>query len=118
MAEQKRERRWLDLTPEEWRRLESLAEKTSSRPRRGKNAYQCDWRAMLRSIASGDVLVSEATPNPHIKRIDEALAKLQTPEEVLVLGRREGNNGTSEQSGQHQKEPPRTYRQLSILEAA
>jgi len=94
--ETKREHRRLDLTPEEWQRLETLAAKTSSRPRSGVNAHQPDWRALIKRIASGDVLVNEANPNPHIARIDEALAKLHDPEQ----------------------EPPRKYRQLSILEAA
>jgi len=55
----KDERRSIPLPPELWRRLDELAEETSSLAKAGKRFGKPSWRTMLRRIAEGEIVLLE-----------------------------------------------------------
>lgn len=80
------EHRRIDLTPAEWERLDTLAVETRSRPTSGTRAYQFDWKALVRRIASGDIEVVERTPYKLPEGLEQAAQAVeqrqQTPTQI------------------------------------
>lgn len=49
----------IPLTPEQWAALERIAAETNSTADRGPTTGQPSWRALLRRIADGELIVTE-----------------------------------------------------------
>lgn len=67
-------RRTIKLTEEQWRNLEAIAEQVGARATRGPQPQKVSWRALLRHIAEGELIVrprrrrrkvNHADPNLH-----------------------------------------------------
>lgn len=69
------EQRGLTLTPDQWQRLEALAEQTNSRARSGPNTLGFSWRTLISRIAAGDFHLTEKKPYKLPDGLEEA-AKL------------------------------------------
>jgi hypothetical protein len=54
------ERRSLQLTHEEWRRLEYLAEAHDTKAPAGPTTGEPSWRTLIKAIAKGDLMVSRS----------------------------------------------------------
>lgn len=50
-------RRTIKLTEEQWRNLEAIAGQVGARATRGPQPQKISWRALVRQIATGEVLV-------------------------------------------------------------
>jgi len=51
------ERRTIKLSKEQWQSLEAIAEQVGARATRGPQPQKISWRALLRQIADGEVIV-------------------------------------------------------------
>jgi len=65
----------LKMYPDEWTRLEQLAEQTSSRPSNGPHAGLTTWPALIRRIARGELQILAPKADPRIEAIDRAIAE-------------------------------------------
>jgi len=53
------ERKSIPLTPAQWAELDRIAEETNSTADRGPTTGKAGWRALLRRIADGELIVME-----------------------------------------------------------
>ena len=60
MSEKKMERRSLQLTKEEWEKLEELAEKLNILAPTSANVGNPSWRSMIKAVAKGELVVFDA----------------------------------------------------------
>lgn len=77
----KREQHRIDLTVAERQRLDDLAKQTLSRPERGKDAYQFDWKALIKRIAAGDFDITERNPYKLPPGLDAAIERNEAKEQ-------------------------------------
>jgi hypothetical protein len=61
MAKEK-ERRSLELAPDEWQALEGMAEIFGTCPPSGPTAGQPSWRSLIKEIARGAVVIVRPQP--------------------------------------------------------
>ncbi len=60
MPEKKMERRSLQLTGEEWQKLEEMAEKLNILAPTSANVGNPSWRSMIKAVAKGDLVIFDA----------------------------------------------------------
>ncbi len=60
MSEKKMERRSLQLTGEEWQKLEEMAEKLNILAPTSANVGNPSWRSMIKAVAKGDLVIFDA----------------------------------------------------------
>ena len=67
--------RVVKFTPEQLAFLEALAVQTNSRAKDGKFIYRHSWQELLRRLGNNEFeALIERNPDPHIARIDAAIA--------------------------------------------
>ncbi len=52
-------RKSMELTPEQWRRLDDLAAKLVAKAPTGPNAGRPSWRSLIKLLADGDLSITD-----------------------------------------------------------
>lgn len=76
------EQRSVFMPPEQWLRLEQLAQETNSRARSGRNALGFSWRTFIQRIASGEIIVQERNPYKVPEAIVEATKQVESQQHI------------------------------------